>query len=145
MKLLVTGICGRLGRALAAEATAQGHSVTGIDLIPWPSNKAELPHGVQVVQGTYEDPVFMEKIMPGCDAILHTAGPHGAFVKKLGLAQFLHSNVEKVAEMLELAVRAGVKGVALSSTMEVLLGRNWTMSGMAFVDEESAPQCDSAY
>src|SRR5438034_9020835 len=111
MKLLVTGICGRLGRALGAEATAQGHSVVGVDLVPWTSEKVPVPRGVEVVQGTYEDAAFMEKVLTGCDAILHTAGPHGAFVKKLSLPEFIHSNVEKVAEMLELAVRAGVRGV----------------------------------
>lgn len=145
MKILVTGICGRLGRALAAEATAQGHTAVGLDMIPWPGEKGEMPKGVEFVAGTYEDFPLMERLLPGCDALIHTAGPHGAFVKKLTLAQFIHSNVENVAQVLDIAVKAGVRHVVLSSTMEVLIGRQWDTSGITFVDEESPTRCDSAY
>lgn len=145
MKLLVTGICGRLGRALAAEGAAQGHTVVGIDRVPWPADRLEVPKGAEIVPGSYEDLALLEKLLPGCDALLHTAGPHGADVKKVSLGDFLHSNVEMVARMLEVAVKTGVRGVALSSTMEVLFGRDWTTSGIAVVDEQSAPVCDSAY
>jgi len=145
MKLLVTGICGRLGRALAAEGAAQGHTVVGVDRVPWPAEKIEAPKGVEIVPGSYEDLALMEKLLPGCDALLHTAGPHGADVKKVGLGDFLHSNVEMVGRMLDVAVKAGVRGVALSSTMEVQIGRQWDTSGITFVDEETSPRCDSAY
>jgi len=145
MKLLVTGICGRLGRALAMEGLAQGHTVVGMDIIPWPQDKAPLPKGLEFVTGTYEDFPLMEKLLTGCHALVHTAGPHGGFVKKLTLAQFMHSNVESVAQMLEISVKVGVRNVVLSSTMEVLIGRNWETSGIALLDEDSQPRCDSAY
>jgi UDP-glucose 4-epimerase len=145
MNVFVTGVCGRLGRAVAAEAPTQGHTVLGIDTKPWPSDKLPLPKGVEVHSGSYEDRPTVERLLPGCDAIIHTAGPHGEYVKQLGLAGFLRSNVECVADLLEAAVRHGVRRVALSSTMEVLLGRDWTASGATVVDEESAPACDSAY
>jgi UDP-glucose 4-epimerase len=145
MKLLVTGVCGRLGRAIAAEAEAQGHTVVGLDRVPWPADQAPLPDGVEVIEGSYEDIPTMERYLSGCDAIAHTAGPHGEYVNKLDLSGFLRSNVESVARMLELASRLGVRHVALSSTMEVLIGRDWTASGAAVVDEESTPACDSAY
>jgi nucleoside-diphosphate-sugar epimerase len=145
MKLFVTGICGRLGRAIAAEAPAQGHAVCGIDVKPWPAEKGPLPKGVDVHSGSYEDRPTVESLLPGCDAIIHTAGPHGELVNRLSLTGFLRSNVECVAELLEAAVRHGVRRVALSSTMEVLLGRDWSASGAAVVDEQSAPACDSAY
>jgi nucleoside-diphosphate-sugar epimerase len=145
MKLLVTGVCGRLGRAIATVASEQGHSVVGLDRVPWPAEKSSAPKGVEVVAGTYEDFALMERLLPGCDALLHTAGPHGADIKKMSLGDFIHSNVESVARVLELAVKAGVRGVALSSTMEVQIGRDWGTSGMAVVDEDSAPTCDSAY
>jgi nucleoside-diphosphate-sugar epimerase len=145
MKLLVTGICGRLGRALAVEGIAQGHSVVGMDLVPWPQVKTPVPKGLEFVTGTYEDFPLMEKLLPGCHALIHTAGPHGSFVKKFTLAQFLHSNVESVGQVLEIAVKSGVRNVVLSSTMEVLIGRTWETSGIAFVDEDCPPRCDSAY
>jgi nucleoside-diphosphate-sugar epimerase len=145
MKLFVTGICGRLGRAIAAEAPAQGHTVLGIDTKPWPADHAPPPEGVEVHPGSYEDVPTVERLLAGCDAIIHTAGPHGELVGKLGLAGFLHANVECVANLLEAAARHGVRRVALSSTMEVLLGRDWASSGAAVVDERSAPAGDSAY
>jgi UDP-glucose 4-epimerase len=145
MKLFVTGVCGRLGSAIAAEAPAQGHTVVGLDRVPWPTAKAPLPKGIEVIEGSYEDISTVERHLSGCDAIAHTAGPHGDYVKKLDLGGFLRSNVEGVARMLELSLRLGVRRVALSSTMEVLIGRDWTTSNAAVVDEESTPACDSAY
>ena len=93
MKLLVTGVCGRLGRAIAAEAEAQGHTVMGLDRVPWPAAQVPLPNGVEVIEGSYEDIPTMERQLSGCDTIAHTAGPHGEHVEKLDLSGFLRSNV----------------------------------------------------
>ena len=46
MKVLVTGIAGKLGRLVAADLVAQDHDVVGIDRRPW----ADAPDGVQVHQ-----------------------------------------------------------------------------------------------
>jgi UDP-glucose 4-epimerase len=46
MKVLVTGIAGRLGSIIAGKLVESGHSVTGIDMRPWP----ERPEGVEVVE-----------------------------------------------------------------------------------------------
>ncbi|HEX2734344.1 MAG TPA: NAD-dependent epimerase/dehydratase family protein [Polyangiaceae bacterium] len=45
MRVLVTGISGRLGRAIAEQLCAQGHEVLGIDKRPW----LDAPPGVEVV------------------------------------------------------------------------------------------------
>ncbi len=144
MRILVTGICGLLGRAIAAEARTQGHAVVGVDSRPWPVGQT-LPPGVHVLAGFFEDTKLMKELLISCDAMIHTAGPHGEQVGKLGLAEFLHLNVESVACLLETAWNVGVRHVILSSTMEIVLGRDWTASGAAFVDEESTPRPDSAY
>ncbi len=144
MKLFVTGICGRLGRAIAAEASLQGHAVVGLDMQPWPSG-TPLPAGVETAVGSYEDMALVERLLKSCDGMIHTAGPNGAHVKKLSLAEFLRSNVESVGCLLETATRVGVRRMALSSTMEVLIGRNWTTIGATVVDEDSPPRTDSAY
>lgn len=46
MKVLVTGISGKLGRMVARRLVEQGHVVRGIDRRPW----ANAPEGVEVVQ-----------------------------------------------------------------------------------------------
>jgi len=44
VKILVTGVAGRLGRVLARRLLADGHSVLGIDRRPWP----DPPRGLQM-------------------------------------------------------------------------------------------------
>lgn len=145
VKLFVTGINGRLGRAIAAEGSAQGHSVVGIDAVAWPVNKASLPKGVDALVGSYDDIALLERLLPGCDALIHTAGLHGAHIGKRSLAEFLHWNVEVVGGLLETAVRLGGRRVVLSSTMDVYVGTNWNASGACVLDEEAPPRTNSAY
>jgi UDP-glucose 4-epimerase len=45
MKVLITGISGKLGRLVAASLLEQGHEVLGIDRRPWP----DAPAGVEMV------------------------------------------------------------------------------------------------
>ncbi len=44
MKVLVTGVSGRLGRVLARRLLAEGHTVLGVDRRPWP----DLPRGLEM-------------------------------------------------------------------------------------------------
>ena len=46
MKVLITGISGKLGRHVAEKLAEKGHSVLGIDRRPWP----DAPEGIQVVR-----------------------------------------------------------------------------------------------
>jgi len=144
MKLLVTGICGRLGRALVAEAAEQGIEVIGIDRVEWPADRP-LPSGVKTLVGSYIDLDFMRDLLPGCDALVHTAGPNGEQVKSLTYADFLDQNVTALVQLLELARESGVNNAVISSTMEVLIGRDWTPSGAAVVDETFIPATDGRY
>jgi len=144
MKLFVTGICGRLGRAIAHVAAEQSIAVTGIDQIDWPSD-IDKPDGVQTIVGSYTDLELLRKHLPGCDGVAHTAGPHGGHVNDIDWAGFIDGNVTAACRLLEIARDSGVKSVVLSSTMEVLLGRDWKPSGAAIVDEDFAPITDSQY
>jgi UDP-glucose 4-epimerase len=46
MKVLVTGISGKIGRLVALELVSEGHEVIGIDRRPWP----DAPEGVRVFE-----------------------------------------------------------------------------------------------
>jgi UDP-glucose 4-epimerase len=144
MKIFVTGVCGRLGRAIAAAAEAMGHAVVGVDLKPWPTNQS-MPPNTQVFMRSFEDWQQTKELLESCDAMIHTAGAHGEHLDKLDLGEFLDINVAGAARLFEIALTSGVRRMVLSSTMEILLGRDFTASGATFVDEESAPRPDSAY
>jgi nucleoside-diphosphate-sugar epimerase len=144
MKLLVTGICGRLGRAVVSEAVAQGWQVAGIDQAPWP-DPAGPPAGVAVYSGTLDDGPLLDRLMQESTHFLHTAGLHGEHLKDFGLTEFLRSNVDTVAELIGRCLKHEIRHICLSSTMEVLVGRDYRASGAAVVDEESPLRTDSAY
>lgn len=144
MKLFVTGICGRLGRAIAVEAAAGGIEVIGLDRVPWPPD-LPVPPGIRIVPGDFEDHAALAPLLDGCDALIHTAGPHGADLAHLGLPGFLRANVEGAARLLGSAQAGGVRRVALASTMEILGGRDWMASGAALLDESSAVRPDGPY
>ena len=74
MRILVTGVCGRRGSAAAEMALQQGDEVVGIDHAPW-SHPTAMPAVTRFELGSYTDVDLLEHLLPGCNAIVHTAGP----------------------------------------------------------------------
>jgi len=143
MKLFVTGLCGRLGKAIAEEAADQGLQVVGIDVVPWTGD--DLPEGIEFHRGSFEDFGFVEPLMHGCGGLIHTAGLHGGHLEESGLQEYLRVNVVSCAGLLEAALGAGIRRFALASTMEVPAGRDWNGVGATIIDENTEPRTDSAY
>jgi len=70
MKILITGISGKLAQKVALELVSRGHSVTGIDRRPWP----DCPPGVQLVQTDIRKPDAEETFRrEHPDAVIHMA------------------------------------------------------------------------
>lgn len=70
MKILITGISGKLAQKVALELVSRGHSVTGIDRRPWP----DCPAGVQLVQTDIRKPDAEETFRrEHPDAVIHMA------------------------------------------------------------------------
>jgi len=70
MKILITGISGKLAQQVAVELCARGHELTGIDRRPWP----DAPAGVQLLQTDIRKPEAEElfrSVRP--DAVIHMA------------------------------------------------------------------------
>ena len=141
-KLIVTGVLGRLGRAIAAEASARGWSVVGVDRV---AASGEMPDNVETVLGSFEDFTLMATLMKDASHLIHTSGLHGGDVATHTLPEFIRSNVENAARLIELALEHKIRNICLSSTMEVLVGRDWSASGCSVLDEMSPLQTDSAY
>ncbi len=70
MKVLLTGISGRVGRACARDFLNNGHEVRGFDRTALPE---EFRGRVEMVYGELTDRLTVLKAAEGCDAICHLA------------------------------------------------------------------------
>src|SRR5687768_4362902 len=70
MKVLLTGISGRVGRHCALDFLENGHEVRGFDRSPLPE---KLRGKVEMVYGELTDRLTILKAAEGCDAICHLA------------------------------------------------------------------------
>lgn len=71
MRVLVTGAAGRIGRNLAEALIAQGASVRGAMLPDDPGIERAKKNGVECMTGNLREPEFCERLVDGCDAIVH--------------------------------------------------------------------------
>lgn len=102
MKILVTGISGRIGANLAKALVDQGHTVRGL---VWANDRrldklAALD--IELVEGTIENPADVERAVAGVEAICHLAGAFqggGPFNNE----QYFDINVRGTFNMLEAA------------------------------------------
>lgn len=102
MKILITGIAGRIGANLAKAFLDQGHSVRGL---VWthdrrPEKLAALP--IELIEGTITDMADVERAVTGVDAICHLAAAFqggGPFTNE----QYFAINVRGTFNMLEAA------------------------------------------
>lgn len=70
MRVLLTGIAGKLAQQVARELLAHGHQVTGIDRRPWP----ECPPGISLVQTDIRKPEAEEAFRrERPEAVIHMA------------------------------------------------------------------------
>lgn len=73
MKILVTGVHGFLGSAIATTAHARGHEVVGVDL----SDRGRpLPAAVRIIQGDISSPEGWGAELEGVDVVFHSAALH---------------------------------------------------------------------
>lgn len=73
MKILVTGVHGFLGSAIANAAHVRGHEVVGVDL----SDRGRaLPAPVRVIEGDVGSPGAWGDVLAGVDVVFHSAALH---------------------------------------------------------------------
>ena len=107
--VLVTGSAGRLGRATVAELLEHGHAVRAFDIAPTPA--CGDPGGRSLV-----DRGQVDASMRGCGALIHLA----ATPDDLDFATVLvPNNLVGLKEVLDAAVRHGVRRVVLASSIQV--------------------------
>jgi nucleoside-diphosphate-sugar epimerase len=107
VRILVTGSAGHLGEALARLLAADGHRVVGADVVA----SAHTTH-----LGSITDPRFVEEVVDGADAILHTAALHKPHVATRSRRDFVETNVTATLGLLEEAVATAVGCFVFTST-----------------------------
>ena len=138
MKLLVTGAAGNLGAAVVRKAAARGDEVVALDVTP-------APGPVEIVAGSVTDNDVVRELVPGCDAIIHTAALHGGHRETHSFADFIAVNVQGTQNLLQAAVDFGVGNFVYSSTAEVVIGRTWDSGGAVRYDEQAPTRPDWMY
>ncbi len=138
MRIVVTGSAGHLGEALMRVLGAEGHDVLGGDLLPSPFTRAV---------GSVADRPWVERLVAGADAVLHTATLHKPHVGSHAKQAFVDTNVTGTLTLLEAAADAGVGSFVLTSTTSAFGDALTPPAGApaAWVSEEVAPVARNVY
>jgi len=112
--IVITGVGGFIGLRMTQRARELGWSVRGLDLSPQAAERARLM-GAEVIVGSVNDPVAIERTVKGADIVFHTA----AIVEEDGPRELYERvNVEGTRTVATVASKLGVRCfLQLSSVM----------------------------
>jgi dTDP-glucose 4,6-dehydratase len=128
MRLLVTGGCGFIGSNFIRLALRkrQGLKITNLDALTYAGNldnlrDVEKAPDYEFVKGSIVDPAIVNGIMlkAGFDAVVNFAAESHVDRSIMGALEFVNTNVQGTAVLLEAAKRHGVKRFLQVSTDEV--------------------------
>jgi len=113
LRVLISGSSGGLGRHVAAEVMAAGHSVRGIDVSPPPPDA-----GWEHVAADLAELAAALQLVRDCDAVVHIA----AIPRPTGRApgEVFSANVAACFNVVEAAVLSGVRRFVYASSFSVL-------------------------
>ena len=120
MKIFVTGGAGYIGSATAETLINAGHSVTVYDSLVT-GHRAAVPEGGHFVEATLEDGPALAKALASekFDAVMHFAAFIEAGESMKDPGRFYNNNYINSLNLIEMAVKAGIKRFVLSSTAAV--------------------------
>lgn len=118
MKILITGVSGCIGNAVANELLAKGYDVIGIDTQAF--NKNFQNSKFKFINGSILDKTFLRDAVTGCDAVVHLAAHLGVKRTEVNRLRCLDINVDGTKNVLEAAHSSGtVKKFIFASSSEV--------------------------
>jgi nucleoside-diphosphate-sugar epimerase len=136
VRILVTGVSGRIGGAIAARLALR-HQVTGIDRRPGPLT-------VEIVDVC--DTARLVPLLAGLDAIVHTASLHVPDLAASSVGEFRAVNVDATRRLLAAAGEAGIARFVYTSTTSLYGDAMLPADGeAAWVTEELAPRPRDVY
>jgi nucleoside-diphosphate-sugar epimerase len=124
VRILLTGVTGLVGRALARQLVAAGHAVTGIAGHPHENMHPD----VDFVCGSLGDPI-LQQLADTCDVVVHlapieSAAPGSAGIN--GLVHVAHAAARAGARLIYLSAAAGQP--RLYQQAETLVATGWAPS-----------------
>lgn len=142
MKILITGATGFIGSRLAILARAAGREVVATGQLNNPAEAARSDElgrlGVEVLAGSLAERAFTERLVAGCDAVIHlAAAQHEANVTD---EHFRLVNVDATRVLLESSVASGVSRFVYGSTIGV-----YGSASDGYLSEESEPRPENIY
>jgi UDP-glucose 4-epimerase len=135
MRIFVTGVSGRVGRAIHARL-AQRHEVVGFDRIP---------SAAAGIVADLLDVHALREALRGADAVVHTAALHAPHVGSQGDAAFRRINIEGTRVLAELAMEAGVTRFVFTSTTALYGSGAAPAQGAVWIDETVEPHPRTIY
>lgn len=113
MKILVTGVRGFIGAAVATAAHRAGHAVVGVDRT---ADGRALPDEVEFIEGDITRPAAWRSALRGVDVVVHSAAVHLASQIADGPIRSIEVNLHGTRLMLDVAAQSEVRSfVYLSS------------------------------
>ncbi len=142
MKILITGGTGFIGSRLALEARGRGHEIVvagQLNSDPERTRAEELQNaGIRVDQGPLQDPAYAQRVVDGCDTVIHlAAAQHEANVPD---EYFFDVNVNGTQTLLDASKSAGVRRFVYGSS----IGVYGDASGQ-ILDENTPPRPVNVY
>ena len=135
MKIAITGISGRIGRAIHF-SLCRNNEITGID---------RSVSSITTHLGDIDDKGLLSKAFEGADAIVHTAALHAPHVGVYDDNEFYRINVKGTETVLRAAVACGVKALIFTSTTALYGRASRHPDHAAWIDEQTQPKPRSIY
>jgi UDP-glucose 4-epimerase len=120
MNIFVTGGAGYIGSATAEALIQAGHSVTVYDSLVT-GHRAAVPAGAKFIHASLDDSHALAEALTttNYDAIMHFAAFIEAGESMKDPGKFFRNNFTNSLQLMETAVKAGVKKIVFSSTAAV--------------------------
>ncbi len=134
---MVTGACGRLGRAILQAGRGQ-YEFVAVDRSPAVLELGGVVCDVMDLEG-------LTRAARGCDMAIHAAAMHGGDMDRSSPADFYRVNVAGTGNVFEACVRGGVGRVVNVSSLTILYGLGWKGNGPSVVTEETPPALEWIY
>jgi UDP-glucose-4-epimerase GalE len=118
MRICVTGGAGYIGSITTRVLLDAGHECVVLDTLERGHREAVDPRA-ELAVGSVGDDEVLDRVMPGCDAVMHLAGYIEVAESVAEPEKYLRANSIEPIRMLEAMKRHGVPSIVFSSTAAV--------------------------
>ena len=106
--LLVTGGAGFIGANFVRQAS-RSYRVTVVDKLTYAGNRANLPEGIEFVQGDICEQPLIDELVSAADAVVHFAAESHNDNSLRDPSAFVHSNINGTFALLEAVRKHGTR------------------------------------